>query len=145
MYNLGSVLDPLVRRGVRHRAIRPSGPQAAVTGKTRWWCASRRGTWPDIAPPAGSTLRAQYVIADHDWWRCPKKECRAKWDYESKRCPSCGSSGSNRTGRGETCEADGAALLDAAMSLALTPTTTMLQPRRRGSGERAEEDAKSTM
>ena len=33
------------------------------------------------------------VIADHDWWRCPKKECRAKWDYESKRCPSCGSSG----------------------------------------------------
>ena len=45
-----------------------------------------------IAPPAGSTPRAHYVIADHDWWRCPKKECRAKWDYESKRCPSCGSS-----------------------------------------------------
>ena len=45
-----------------------------------------------IAPPAGSTSRAHYVIADHDWWRCPKKECRAKWDYESKRCPSCGSS-----------------------------------------------------
>ena len=51
------------------------------------------GNLAHIAPPAGSTPRAQYVIADHDWWRCPKKECRAKWDYESKRCPSCGSSG----------------------------------------------------
>ena len=51
------------------------------------------GNLAHIAPPAGSTLRAQYVIADHDWWRCPKKECRAKWDYESKSCPSCGSSG----------------------------------------------------
>ena len=51
------------------------------------------GNLPHVAPPAGSTPRAQYVIADHDWWRCPKKECRAKWDYESKRCPSCGSSG----------------------------------------------------
>ena len=51
------------------------------------------GNLSHIAPPAGSSPRAQYVIADHDWWRCPKKECRAKWDYESKRCPSCGSSG----------------------------------------------------
>ena len=50
------------------------------------------GNLAHVAPPAGSTPRAQYVIADHDWWRCPKKECRAKWDYESKRCPSCGSS-----------------------------------------------------
>ena len=39
------------------------------------------GNLAHIAPPAGSTPRAQYVIADHDWWRCPKKECRAKWDY----------------------------------------------------------------
>ena len=51
------------------------------------------GNLAHIAPPAGSTPRAHHVIADHDWWRCPKKECRAKWDYESKRCPSCGSSG----------------------------------------------------
>ncbi len=51
------------------------------------------GNLAHIAPPGGATPRAQYVIADHDWWRCPKKECRAKWDYESKRCPSCGSSG----------------------------------------------------
>ena len=51
------------------------------------------GNLAHIAPPAGSTPRAQYVITDHDWWRCPNKECRAKWDYESKRCPSCGSSG----------------------------------------------------
>ena len=51
------------------------------------------GNLPHVATPPGSIPRAQYVIADHDWWRCPKKECRAKWDYESKRCPSCGSSG----------------------------------------------------
>ena len=51
------------------------------------------GNLAHVAPPGGSTPRAQYVIADHDWWRCPKKECRAKWGYESKRCPSCGSSG----------------------------------------------------
>ena len=53
-----------------------------------WVCFSA-GNIPKVAEPR----RRSMVIADHDWWRCPKKECRAKWDYESKRCPSCGSSG----------------------------------------------------
>ena len=53
-----------------------------------WVCFSA-GNIPKVALPS----RRSMVIADHDWWRCPKKECRAKWDYESKRCPSCGSSG----------------------------------------------------
>ena len=53
-----------------------------------WVCFSA-GNIPNVA----KSRRRSMVIADHDWWRCPKKECRAKWDYESKRCPSCGSSG----------------------------------------------------
>ena len=53
-----------------------------------WVCFSA-GNIPKVTE---SRCRSM-VIADHDWWRCPKKECRAKWDYESKRCPSCGSSG----------------------------------------------------
>ena len=53
-----------------------------------WVCFSA-GNIPNVA----KSRRKSMVIADHDWWRCPKKECRAKWDYESKRCPSCGSSG----------------------------------------------------
>ena len=53
-----------------------------------WVCFSA-GNVPKVA----LSSRRSMVIADHDWWRCPKKECRAKWDYESKRCPSCGSSG----------------------------------------------------
>ena len=53
-----------------------------------WVCFSA-GNIPKVA----KCRRRSMVIADHDWWRCPKKECRAKWDYESKRCPSCGSSG----------------------------------------------------
>ena len=53
-----------------------------------WVCFSA-GNIPKVA----ESRRRSMVIADHDWWRCPKKECRAKWDYESKRCPSCGSSG----------------------------------------------------
>ena len=53
-----------------------------------WVCFSA-GNIPNVA----ESRRRSMVIADHDWWRCPKKECRAKWDYESKRCPSCGSSG----------------------------------------------------
>ena len=53
-----------------------------------WVCLSA-GNIPKVA----KSRRRSMVIADHDWWRCPKKECRAKWDYESKRCPSCGSSG----------------------------------------------------
>ena len=53
-----------------------------------WVCFSA-GNTPNVA----KSRRRSMVIADHDWWRCPKKECRAKWDYESKRCPSCGSSG----------------------------------------------------
>ena len=53
-----------------------------------WVCFSA-GNIPKVA----LSSRRSMVIADHDWWRCPKKECRAKWDYESKRCPSCGSSG----------------------------------------------------
>ena len=53
-----------------------------------WVCFSA-GNIPKVALPS----RRSMVIADHDWWRCSKKECRAKWDYESKRCPSCGSSG----------------------------------------------------
>ena len=53
-----------------------------------WVCLSA-GNIPKVA----ESRRRSMVIADHDWWRCPKKECRAKWDYESKRCPSCGSSG----------------------------------------------------
>ena len=73
-----------------------------------WVCFSA-GNIPKVA----LSSRRSMVIADHDWWRCPKKECRAKWDYESKRCPSCGSSGGNRTGGGETCQADEAPLLDA--------------------------------
>ena len=52
-----------------------------------WVCFSA-GNIPKVA----KSRRRSMVIADHDWWRCPKKECRAKWDYESKRCPSCGSS-----------------------------------------------------
>ena len=52
-----------------------------------WVCFSA-GNIPNVA----ESRRRSMVIADHDWWRCPKKECRAKWDYESKRCPSCGSS-----------------------------------------------------
>ena len=79
-----------------------------------WVCFSA-GNIPKVA----ESRRRSIVIADHDWWRCPKKECRAKWDYESKRCPSCGSSGGNRTGGGETCQADGASLLDAAGVLRL--------------------------
>ena len=53
-----------------------------------WVCFSA-GNIPNVA----KSRRRSMVIADHDWWRCPKKECRAKWDYESMRCPSCGSSG----------------------------------------------------
>ena len=53
-----------------------------------WVCFSA-GNIPKVA----ESRRRPMVIADHDWWRCPKKECRAKWDCESKRCPSCGSSG----------------------------------------------------
>ena len=53
-----------------------------------WVCFSA-GNIPKVA----LSSRRSMDIADHDWWRCPKKECRAKWDYESKRCPSCGSSG----------------------------------------------------
>ena len=53
-----------------------------------WVCFSA-GNIPKVA----LSSRRSMVIADNDWWRCPKKECRAKWDYESKRCPSCGSSG----------------------------------------------------
>ena len=53
-----------------------------------WVCFSA-GNIPKVAESRSRSM----VIADHDWWRCPKKECRAKWDYESKRCPSCGSSG----------------------------------------------------
>ena len=50
-------------------------------------CCFMASNLPKVAQRDG------FVVADHDWWRCPKKECRAKWDYESKRCPSCGSSG----------------------------------------------------
>ena len=53
------------------------------------WACFSAGNIPKVA----LSSRRSMVIADHDWWRCPKKECRAKWDYESKRCPSCGSSG----------------------------------------------------
>ncbi len=50
-----------------------------------WVCFSA-GNIPKVA----LSSRRSMVIADHDWWRCSKKECRAKWDYESRRCPSCG-------------------------------------------------------
>ena len=37
--------------------------------------------------------RHGFVIADHDWYTCPKRECHHKWDAEwgtVTHCPECG-------------------------------------------------------
>ena len=43
-----------------------------------------------VGTPGWSEPRPRYVIADHDWWRCPLRECDFRWAYAAHSCPNCG-------------------------------------------------------